>query len=143
MLSLSCKAAIKAVIFLGSRFESGEKYSVIEIANHINENEHTIGKILQKLVKHSIILSSKGPLGGFYISEKQINQPIIKVVEAIDGKTIFQQCGLGLEKCSEKHPCPFHDDFKPIRDEFKKMCEEKRIKDLYKNVKEGLSFLKN
>lgn len=141
MLSLSCKAAIKSVIFLGSKYETGEKFSIKDIASHINENEHTIGKILQKLVKYKIIFSSKGPNGGFYITEKQTNQPIIKIVEAIDGQEIFKQCGLGLAKCSESHPCPFHNDFKPVRELFKKMCEEKKIIDLYLNVNEGFAYL--
>ena len=141
MLSLSCKAAIKAVIFLGLKFETGERFSIKDVASHINENEHTIGKILQKLVQQHIIYSAKGPNGGFYISQKQIQQPIINIVEAIDGREIFKQCGLGLAKCSESHPCPFHNDFKPVRELFKKMCEEKKIIDLYLNVNQGMSFL--
>jgi len=36
MLSLSCKAAIKSVIFLGSKYETGEKFSIKDIASHIN-----------------------------------------------------------------------------------------------------------
>jgi Rrf2 family protein len=141
MLSLSCKASIKAVIYLGSKFDSGEKSGIKEIAEFINENEHTVGKLLQKLVKEDIINSAKGPNGGFYITAKQKNQHAINIVEAIDGKDVFNQCGLGLSKCSETHPCPFHNDFKPIRDLFKKMCNEKRISDLYQNVNNGLAYL--
>lgn len=129
------------MIFLGLKFETGERFSIKDVASHINENEHTIGKILQKLVKQHIIYSVKGPNGGFYISQKQIQQPIINIVEAIDGREIFKQCGLGLAKCSESHPCPFHNDFKPVRELFKKMCEEKKIIDLYLNVNQGMSFL--
>ena len=141
MLSLSCKAGIKAVIFLGSRFESGDKSGIKEISKHINENEHTVGKILQKLVKNNIIKSVKGPNGGFYITQKQKSQPIINIVEAIDGKDVFKQCGLGLTKCSESRPCPFHNDFKPVRELFKIMCLEKKVSDLYQNVNNGLSYL--
>ena len=141
MLSLSCKAGIKAVIFLGSRFESGDKSGIKEISKHINENEHTVGKILQKLVKNNIIKSVKGPNGGFYITQKQKSQPIINIVEAIDGKDVFKQCGLGLTKCSESRPCPFHNDFKPVRELFKNMCIEKKVSDLYQNVNNGLSYL--
>lgn len=141
MLSVSCKAAIKAVIFLGSKLESGEKSGIKEIAEFINENEHTVGKILQKLVKHQIIKSIKGPNGGFFISEKQKKQAVINIVEAIDGKDVFKQCGLGLSKCSETRPCPFHNDFKPVRELFKKMCAEKRVVDLYQDVQDGLAYL--
>ena len=141
MLSLSCKAGIKAVIFLGSKFESGDKTGIKEISKHINENEHTVGKILQLVFKNNINKSVKGPNGGVYITPKQKNQPIINIVEAIDGKDVFKQCGLGLTKCSESRPCPFHNDFKPVRELFKNMCIEKKVSDLYQNVNNGLSYL--
>ena len=96
MLSLTCKTAIKAVIYLASKFESGDKAGIIEIAEFINASEHTVGKMLQTLVKDDVINSAKGPTGGFYISEKQKNQPIIKIIDAFDGKAVFDQCGLGL-----------------------------------------------
>lgn len=142
MLSLTCKASIKAVIYLGSKIAAGEKSSVKEVAEYIDENEHTVGKLLQKLVKQNIINSTKGPHGGFYITEKQNNLRVIKIVEAIDGEDVFTHCGLGLHKCSETHPCPFHNNFKPIREMFKKMCYEKRISELNENVNNGLAFLK-
>ena len=70
MLSLTCKTAIKAVIYLASKFESGEKAGIREIADFINASEHTVGKMLQTLVKEKVINSAKGPAGGFYITAK-------------------------------------------------------------------------
>ena len=141
MLSLTCKTAIKAVIYLASKFESGEKAGIKEIAEFIDGSEHTVGKMLQTLVKGSIINSAKGPNGGFYITAKQKSQPIINVINAIDGKEVFDQCGLGLSKCSATHPCPMHDDYKEIRDQFKAMCRQKRISDLCETVNDGLAYL--
>lgn len=141
MLSLSCKAAIKAVVYIGSKSDSEEKMSVQEIAKFINENEHTVGKILQKLVKQDVIKSLKGPKGGFYISTEQKQEPIIRIIEAIDGKDVFNHCGLGLSKCSESHPCPIHNDFKKVRESFKEMCEQNQIMMLYENVNNGLAYL--
>ncbi len=141
MLSVSCKASIKAVVYLGSKSESDEKSSVQEIAKFINENEHTVGKILQKLVKQDVIKSLKGPKGGFFITTEQKQQPIIRIIEAIDGEDVFNHCGLGLSKCSETHPCPIHDDFKKVRESFREMCERNEIKVLYENVNNGLAYL--
>lgn len=141
MLSLTCKAAIKAVIYLGSKSHLNTKSSIKEVSEFTNENEHTVGKLLQKLVKEDIINSAKGPNGGFFISETQKKQPVINIIHAIDGKEVFHQCGLGLSICSESHPCPFHNDFKPIRDLFKKMCVEKNVSDLYENVNSGMAYL--
>ena len=141
MLSLTCKTAIKAVIYLASKFESGEKAGIKEIAEFINASEHTVGKMLQTLVKEQVINSSKGPTGGFYITAKQKNQLIINIVEAIDGKEVFKQCGLGLSKCSAMHPCPIHDDYKAVRDLFENMCRQRIISDLCEPVNNGLAYL--
>lgn len=141
MLSLTCKTAIKAVIYLASKFESGEKTGIKGIAEFINASEHTVSKMLQMLVKKNVINSLKGPTGGFYITAKQKNQPIINVIDAIDGKDVFNECGLGLSKCSATHPCPIHNDYKIIRDEFKTMCRQKKISDLCETVNDGLAYL--
>jgi Rrf2 family protein len=141
MLSLTCKTAIKAVIFLASKYESGDKSGIKEIAEFIDASEHTVGKMLQTLVKEDVIYSAKGPTGGFYISAKQKNQPIINIINAIDGKEVFKQCGLGLSKCSATHPCPFHNEYKTVRDLFEKLCIENRVADLLEPVNEGLAYL--
>ena len=139
MLSLTCKTAIKAVVSLASN--SGEKAGMKEIARLIDASEHTVGKILQVLVREEIINSAKGPNGGFYITGKQKNQAIIKVIEAIDGLEVFDQCGLGLSKCSSTHPCPIHEEYKTIRNQFREMCRSKKINDLCDPVVEGLAYL--
>ncbi len=141
MLSLTCKTAIKAVIYLASKFETGEKSGIKEIAEYIDASEHTVGKLLQTLVKENVILSSKGPTGGFYIDDKQKNQPIIRIVIAIDGIDVFNQCGLGLSKCSSTHPCPIHDDYKAVRDLFESVCQNKRLSELCGPVNRGLAYL--
>lgn len=141
MLSLTCKTAIKAVIYLASKFESGEKAGIKEIAEFIEASEHTVGKFLQSLVKEGVINSVKGPNGGFYLTAKQKAQPIINIVEAIDGREVFNQCGLGLSKCSSTHPCPIHNDYKVVRDLFEKLCREKKIADLCEPVNDGLAYL--
>ena len=141
MLSNTCKPAIKAVIFLCSKFDTKGNAGLKEIAEYINANEHTVGKILQILVKQNIIKSIKGPSGGFYISKEQQQQSIINIVEAIDGKEIFSSCGLGLSKCSSSHPCPIHDEYKKARDIIEKLFRQKRVLDLCEPVNMGLAYL--
>ena len=141
MLSLTCKTAIKAVIYLASKQESGEKSGIKEIAGFIDASEHTVGKMLQILVKEEVIYSSKGPNGGFYITNAQRKQPIINIIEAIDGKDVFKQCGLGLSKCSSTHPCPIHNDYKEVRNLFEKLSQDKKISDLCEPVNDGVAYL--
>jgi Rrf2 family protein len=141
MLSKTCKTAIKAVIYLCSKYESKENASIKEVAEYINANEHTIGKVMQTLVKQNIIKSMKGPSGGFFITKEQQLQPIIYIVEAIDGKDLFVSCGLGLSRCSAAHPCPIHNDYKEARDILENLFTEKRVIDLCMPINEGLAYL--
>lgn len=141
MLSNTCKTAIKAVIYLASKEDSGENAGVKEIAQYINVSEHTVSKILQNLVRQKIINSIKGPTGGFYITKEQQMQPIITIVDTIDGKDLFNQCGLGLSKCSSAHPCPIHDDYKKGRDVIQNLFTTKTINVLCEPVEHGLAHL--
>lgn len=141
MLSNTCKTAIKAVIYLCSKYETQQNAGIKEIAEYIDGNEHTIGKVLQTLVKQNIINSMKGPSGGFFISKQQQKQPIINIVEAIDGKQVFKNCGLGLSKCSASHPCPIHDEYKEARDIVEDLCRQKKVLDLCEPVNNGLAYL--
>jgi DNA-binding IscR family transcriptional regulator len=62
-------------------------------------------------------------------------------VEAIDGKQIFKNCGLGLSQCSAKHPCPIHDEYKEIRDSIEKLFKEKNVLSLCEPVNSGQAYL--
>lgn len=141
MLSVTCKNAIKAVIYLCSRFDSNQNCGVKEIATYIGASEHSVGKLLQTLVKKNVIQSLKGPTGGFYISQEQKSQPIINIVDAIDGNQVFKECGLGLSRCSSSHPCPIHDDYKLARDGMEKLFKLKKVSDLCEPITHGLAYL--
>ena len=112
-----------------------------EVAEYIDGNEHTVGKLLQTLVREGVINSVKGPSGGFYIAKEQLKKPIMTIVEAIDGRDVFKECGLGLSKCSATHPCPIHDEYKVSRDHIQKLFLQKKIIDLCEPVSKGLAHL--
>lgn len=141
MLNYTCKTAIKAILYLSARSSAGEKAGIKEIAMHIDASEHTVGKILQTMARQGLINSLKGPTGGFYLSDKQQQQPISNIVETIEGKQVFSECGLGLSRCSAAHPCPIHNEYKVARDLLEKLFREKRVCDLRDPVANGLAFL--
>ena len=141
MLSLTSKTAIKAVIYLASKYESGSNAGIKEIAEFIDASEHTVGKLMQTLVREGIVNSLKGPSGGFYITREQLKKPIITIVEAIDGKNVFRECGLGLSKCSAARPCPIHHEYKTGREILEKLFATKKIIDFCVPVTNGMAYL--
>lgn len=141
MFSTSTKTAIKAVIFISSRCSECQKVNIKEIAEEIDASEHTVAKVLQKLVKCGIVNSLKGPLGGFSITDDQREIPIFNIVASIEGKVVFDECGLGLTKCSPEHPCPIHNEYKEVKEKVKQIFRTKKIKDLCDPVTHGLAYL--
>jgi len=143
MLSHTCKSAIKAVLYLSSKFDTNSKSTIKDIAVHIDVSEHTLGKLLQVLVKKNIICSEKGPSGGFFITKAQLKLPVMSIIEAIDGTEIFKECGLGLTKCNSAKPCSIHNQYKAARDLFVDIFNNNKISDLGDSVNKGLSYLVN
>ncbi|MHC2993533.1 Rrf2 family transcriptional regulator, partial [Pontibacter sp. HJ8] len=80
MISKSCKYGIRAAVYIASKAGEGVKLNVKAIAKEIDAPEAFTAKILQILNKHRIITSLKGPYGGFFIDEYQLEQPVINIV---------------------------------------------------------------
>ena len=143
MISKACKYGIRAAIFVASRAESNTKLSVKEIAREVEIPEAFTAKILQILNKHRIITSLKGPYGGFFIEKYQLDQPIVNIVNAVDGMSVFRECGLGLKNCSEVHPCPMHFKYKAAREALLHAFQETTVGQLASDLNAGGSFLSN
>lgn len=142
MLSKSCRYAIRATIFVASKLEQ-EKLSVKQIAKAIDAPEAFTAKILQMLTKHKVLSSLKGPYGGFFIEHHQMGQPVINIVNAVDGLSVFKECGLCLKQCSESHPCPMHKEYKLVRNKLLTTFEETTIAKLVNTLNEGNSYINN
>lgn len=143
MLTQTCKTAVKAVVYLSSKEGNSTRCTIKEIAAHIEVSEHTLGKLLQVLVKKNIICSEKGPSGGFYITKAQLKLPLMTIIDAIDGKEIFKECGLGLTNCNSSKPCSIHNQYKIVRDLYMDIFNNNKIADLGESVNKGLSYLIN
>jgi len=141
MLSNSSKYALKAVLFLALHTNENNKMMVKDISERINVPKAYIAKLLQELSKRKILSSTKGPKGGFYISEVNKNQPIIKIIDIIDGKKRIESCVLGLDDCNEHKPCPLHALISPSRSKMIVLLESKTIKDLAKDLELNKVFL--
>lgn len=143
MISKSCKYAFRAVILLASKAGENVKLSVKEIAEEIEAPPAFTGKVLQMLKKHNIISSLKGPYGGFYCEKRHLKLPAINIVNAIDGPSIFTECILGLQDCSDEHPCPMHDQHFRTRKLLTKSFENTTIEYLASGLNEGNVFITN
>ena len=116
IFSKACEYGIKAAIYIAEQSINGTRASLKSISKEINSPEAFTAKILQTLVRNGIINSVKGSTGGFEADVKKIkNIKLIEIVIAIDGDLHETKCVLGLNQCSELHPCPVHNKYKHIK----------------------------
>ncbi len=119
MLSNTCKYAIRALIYLGKYSEDGTRIGIKKISSDLSIPTPFLGKILQNLVKQKILVSTKGPNGGFGLGRKTNEISLYDIVKIVDGEDFFKNCLIGLQPCAthaiEGKPCPVHKSFGPIR----------------------------
>jgi Rrf2 family protein len=142
MFSKACEYSIRAMIFIAQRTKNGDRLGIREIAAGVDSPTHFMGKLLTELTRKGLLMSAKGPNGGFYIDDKGLKLTLADLVNAVDGNKLFTGCGLGLKACNEHKPCPIHDEFKIVRNKLKGLLETTRIGEFNDSLEKGLVFLK-
>lgn len=143
MLSKTCEYAVRATIIIAAETQQGNRISLREIARKIDSPESFTAKILQKLAKNKLVDSSKGNGGGFYVPREKLTKITLgDIVLAIDGDAIYKRCSLGLNDCSEVKPCPFHHQYKPIREQLKLALDSTSLANLIDGLDTKETFLR-
>lgn len=141
MFSKSCEYALQAMIYIALNITNEKNVGLKDIAEDQEIPAHFLSKILQQLVKHKLLGSIKGPHGGFYFVKSPKKITLMEIVSIIDGTDIFDQCGIGLKKCSDKSPCPIHHEYKQVKDQIKNLLSEKSLDELSHDINKGNSIV--
>jgi Rrf2 family protein len=142
MIAKSTEYAIRAVVYIQLKNLEQKRPGVSEIAREINAPEAYSAKILQTLTKHKLLDSMKGRGGGFFFNENQSNLTLYDVIHVMEGDACFHKCGFGLKECNNDNPCPLHDKYKVIRDEYYNIVRTATIISLSKKIASGSAVLK-
>jgi Rrf2 family protein len=111
VFSNSTKYGIRAIVHM-MKNKSSERNTVVEMAAELKIPQPFLSKVLQQLAKSDIISSTKGRGGGFYMTKKNMQRPLVDVIICIEGHNVFNKCILGLDVCSDDNPCILHPEYK-------------------------------
>jgi len=134
MLSRASKYAILSTLFLAEHSSKEKKISVKVIAESIDVPSPFLAKLLQQLVRGKIISSTKGPNGGFYLTNKNSKKNVCDIIENIDGLNKLNECFLGLEECDSTNPCPVHFIVEPFKNSIMGKFRDKTILEFAKEI---------
>jgi len=141
MLSKQSKYAIRAVLYLAIHSNSKNKMGSKEVAKKIDIPAPFLAKIFQSLSKTKLIRSAKGPNGGFYLTDKEKQNNLLDIIACIDGLRKFNECFIGLPKCSDENPCAIHHIVSPFKTKLEEELTNKTIADFAEETKNGKSFI--
>lgn len=143
MFSKACENGIRAVLLIASRSLNHERIGFKEIAKEIGAPEAYTAKIVQNLARQNIIRSAKGPKGGFYMEQKEIESVKLgQIIRGTDGTKLLDGCALGLKECDAKHPCPLHNETTEIKKNMRAMLDNTSVYQLAMGLDQGLAYLK-
>lgn len=134
MLSRASKYAILSTLFLAEHSSVDKKISVKVIAESIDVPSPFLAKLFQQLVRGKIVSSTKGPNGGFYLTEKNSQKNVCDIIENIDGLNKLNECFLGLNECDSKNPCPVHFIVEPFKEKIMGKFRDKTIKEFAQEI---------
>jgi Rrf2 family protein len=134
IFSRQCEYALQAVLYI-ARKPSGSMTTAKELTKKLRIPYHFIGKILQSLARKGLLLSHRGPKGGFGLAHPVGEITLYHVVDAIDGSSFTERCVLGFPECSGKNPCPLHNTWGDLRESIYRMLVTKSIGQLAAEIK--------
>ncbi len=141
MLSRASKYAILSTLFLAEHSNEERKISVKEIAESIDVPSPFLAKLFQQLVRGKIISSTKGPHGGFYLSEKNKKKNVLDIIDNIDGLNKLNGCFMGLNECDSANPCPVHFIVVPFKNNILAKFRDLTIMEFSKEISDKGSLL--
>lgn len=141
MLSNASKYAVRAVLFLAEKSNMENKFGAAQIADALEIPAQFIAKILQQLAKKHIITSVKGPTGGFYLSQKNLELKVCDILDETEIKNVFEGCFLGLPTCNDNNPCPVHHLVNDFKHKILQKFEHQTIGEFSREIKNEGTYL--
>jgi Rrf2 family protein len=135
--------ALRGLVYIQLQNINGRKPGIAEIASEIETPPSFTAKILQRMVRLGFIQSSKGKNGGYFFDPDKTDLELFKVIVAIEGDSIFTDCGFGLKHCDENNPCPLHHSYAPIRNAINTLVRNETIQSLATNGSKDFEFFFN
>src|SRR3954464_9960377 len=117
MLRLSKKAdyALIAMKHLALRGDRGSN-SAREIAEQYDIPIELMAKVLQRLVRTGLLVSTQGTRGGYMLSRPSTGISVADVIQAIDGPFTVTACSSEKNDCEQYGKCSIRDPLWQIKE---------------------------
>jgi len=105
MISQTAEYALRAIVCLAEHNDTVATLQQIAVATKVPSGY--LSKVLQGLVRSGLVISQRGPAGGFTLARPAGELTIYEIVQAVDPVARILKCPLGLPAHAD-HLCPLH-----------------------------------
>lgn len=112
-LTRESEYALLGLAFVASR-PNGEVVRLAEIAAAGRLPQTFLAKTFQKLARHGLVVSHRGPGRGYALARCPEKISLREVLEAIEGPDLFTRCLFWNTHCSDTKPCLLHRHMKNL-----------------------------
>lgn len=106
-LTRAADYAIRVMIHMAS-LPPGSTVRLRTLANAVVVPESFLAKVLQTLTRAGLVLSRRGPDGGFELLPSSMQATLLDVIDAIEGPVQLNCCLGEGGACERKEWCPAH-----------------------------------
>jgi Rrf2 family protein len=133
---------LKALITLAERYPTAQPYRVEEIAAVQNVPENYLRRLLIELKRGGLVLSQKGPSGGYMLARHPSKITMAEVVQIIEGDYVPVEC---LEDgsnalCQRADNCAMRDVWNEVRESVNAILSGVTLQSLAERRKTALHF---
>jgi Rrf2 family transcriptional regulator, iron-sulfur cluster assembly transcription factor len=130
--------AVRSILYIALAKEQQRYVQAEDVALQLNAPRHFISKILKMLAKEQVLLSVKGPNGGFRLHQQAEQMPLLKIYFLTDGAKPFEHCVLRVTRCNAANPCPMHTQMSEVKERLKTILAKTTIADLLAEEKPAI-----
>ena len=116
MLRLSKKADYALIAMKHLALQGGSSTSAREIAEEYDIPIELMAKVLQRLVRMGLLISTQGTRGGYTLRRSSTSITVAHVIEAIDGPFTVTACSTENNDCDQYSKCSVRDALWQIRE---------------------------
>ena len=135
IFSKSFGYAIRSILYVAIMRDEKRYVQVEEVAAKLAVPRHFMGKIMKKMAKEKMLISTKGPSGGFMLNENTLQMHLMDLIVITDGVEIFNSCVLRAKECNSANPCPLHFKMDSVKNNLRSILSDTKIGDLLEEDK--------
>jgi len=134
--------SLKALVMMAERYPSAQPIRIEEIAANQKLPETYLRRLLIDLKRGGVVLSQKGPSGGYFLARHPAKITMAEVVQIIEGDFVPVEC---LEEganspCRRDDVCAMREVWREVRDSVLEILGRTTLESLTRQRKAAHSF---